>query len=116
MSNARVSYPVRSVALTCDFFRAQPAPQGFVNFQPRNLAWLQRVIGAKNTWPRWGVKTSVITVPTEVEAFRSALGNDAIFSAYSDDADQAWASLYDLEDVTVFPAIIDELLQHDLVV
>lgn len=116
MSLAIASYPVRSVALTCDFLRAQPGPQGFVNFQPRNLAWLERVIGAQNTWARWGVKTSVITAPTEAQAFRSSLGNDAIFSAYLDDADQTWASLYDVEDVTVFPAIIDELLQHDLVV
>lgn len=116
MSNVRASHPVQSVALTCDFFRAQPGPQGFVNFQPRNLAWLEWVIGAKNTWARWGVKTSVITVPTEAEAFRRALGNDAIFSSYLNDADQTWASLYDVEDVTVFPAVFDALFQHDLVV
>jgi hypothetical protein len=116
MSIVSASHPVHSVALTCDFLRAQPGPQGFVNFQPRNLAWLERVIGAKNTWARWGVKTSVITVPTEAEAFRRALGNDALFSGYSDDADQTWASLYDVEDVTVFPAVFDELFQHDLVV
>lgn len=116
MSIVSASHPVHSVALTCDFFRAQPGPQGFVNFQPRNLAWLERVIGAKHTWARWGVKTSVITAPTEAEAFRRALGNDAIFSGYLDDADQTWASLYDVEDVTVFPAAFDELFQHDLVV
>ena len=116
MSSVSASYPVRSVALTCDFFRAQPGPQGFVNFQPRNLAWLERVIGAKITWPRWGVKTSVITVPAEAEAFRRALGNDTIFSGYLNDSDQTWASLYDVEDVTVFPAVFDELFQHDLVV
>lgn len=107
---------VHSVALTCDFLRAQAEPQGFVNFQTRNLAWLERVIGAKNTWGRWGVKASVITAPTEAEAFRRALGNETIFSGYLNDADQTWAALYDVEDVAVFPALFDELLQHDLVV
>lgn len=116
MSNVRVSSPVRSVALTCDFLRAQPGPQGFVNFQPRNLAWLERILGAQHAWRPWGLKTSAITAPTEAEAFRRALGNDAIFSDYSDDADQTWASLYDVEDIKVFPSLIDELLQHDLVV
>ena len=116
MSIVSASHPVQSVALTCDFFRAQPGPPGFVNFQPRNLAWLERVIGANNTWARWGVKTSVITVPTEAEAFSRALGNDAIFSSYLNDADQTWASLYDAEEITVFPAVFDELFQHDLVV
>lgn len=116
MSTVRVSSPVHSVALTCDFLRAQPGPQGFVNFQPRNLAWLERILGAQRAWLHWGLKTSAITAPTEAEAFRRALGNDAIFSAYSDDADQTWASLYDIEDVTVFPAVLDELFQHDLVV
>ena len=116
MSTVRVSSPVHSVALTCDFLRAQPGPQGFVNFQPRNLAWLERILGAQHAWRHWGLKTSAITAPTEAEAFRRALGNDTIFSAYLDDADQTWASLYDIEDVTVFPAVLDELFQHDLVV
>ncbi len=116
MPIASPSHPVQSVALTCDFFRAQPGPQGFVNFQFRNLAWLERMIGAKNTWARWGVKTSVITVPTVAEAFRQALGNDSIFTGYLEDADRTWATLFAVEDTTVFPAAFDKLLQHDLVV
>lgn len=116
MNDVNVPHRVRSVALTCDFFRTQTTLQGFVNFQSRNLAWLERLVGAQDTWSRWGVKTSVITSPTLTEAFKSALGDDAIFSAYLADADQTWASLYDTEDVTVFPALFKELLQHDLVV
>jgi len=109
-------HPVQSVALTCDFLRAQACLQGFVNFQPRNLAWLERVIGAKDTWARWGVKISVISVPSDADAFERCLGNKAVFSEYTNDSDQAWASLYDVEDTAIFPAVFDELLQHDLVV
>ena len=119
MTQVNAAYPVRNVALTCDFFRAEPKSEGFVNFQTRNLAWLEQMVGAKSTWARWGVKTSVVAVPTEAKAFKRALGNNGIYSNYLGDADQTWASLYDIEDVedvTVFPAAFDALLQHDLVV
>jgi hypothetical protein len=116
MTTVNAAHSVRSVALTCDFLRAQPKSEGFVNFQTRNLAWLEQMIGAKSTWARWGVKTSVVTVPTEPKAFKLALGNNGTHSNFLHDADQTWASLYDVEDVTVFPAAFDALLQHDLVV
>ena len=116
MSTLIASRPVRKVALTCDFLRVQPGTKGFDNFQPRNLAWLQRIIGAKDTWERWGVESSVITAPTEPEAFRRSLGNDTIFSSYLNNADQTWASLYDAKEFTVFRSIFDDLCQHDLIV
>ena len=116
MSTLNTSHPVRNVALTCDFLRVQLGPKGFDNFQPRNLAWLERIIGAKDTWKRWGVKSSVITAPTEPEAFRRSLGDDTIFSSYLNDADQAWASLYDAKELTVFKSIFNDLCKHDLVV
>lgn len=119
MTQVNAAYPVRSVALTCDFFRAEPKSEGFVNFQTRNLAWLEQMVGAKSTWARWGVKTSVVTAPIDAKAFKRALGNSATYANYLSDADQAWASLYnieDVEDVTVFPAAFAALLQHDLVV
>lgn len=108
--------PVNSVALTCDFLRAQPSIQGFDNSQFRNLEWLEKMIGAKSRWEQWGVKTSVITVPMQAQAFRRALGNDTIFSAYTDDADQAWASMYDTETLNVFPKTLANILEHDLIV
>lgn len=116
MSNVNTTKPVTSVALTCDFLRAQPGPQGFANFQFRNLAWLEKMTGAQSTWGRWGVKTSVISVPMQPQAFQRALGNDSIFSGYVDNADQAWASLYDAEELKIFPETLDNLLEHDLVV
>lgn len=116
MTEVTAAYPVRSVALTCDLFRAQPKSEGFVNFQTRNLVWLEQMIGAKSTWARWGVKTRVVTAPTEAKAFKRALANNVTYSNYLGDADQTWASLYDVEDVSVFPAAFDTLLQHDLVV
>ncbi|WP_019042075.1 hypothetical protein [Comamonas testosteroni] len=116
MSNMNTAQPVNSVALTCDYLRAQPGPQGFSNFQFRNLAWLERVIGAKSAWDSWGVKTSVITVPTQAQEFQRSLGNDAIFSDYLEDAGQTWASLYAADELQVFPQTLDKLLEHDLVV
>lgn len=108
--------PVNSVALTCDFLRAQPSILGFGNSQFRNLDWLEKMIGAKSRWEQWGVKTSVITVPMQAQAFRRALSDDTIFSAYADDADQAWASLYDAETLNVFPETLANILEHDLIV
>lgn len=110
------SRSIRSVAITCDFLRAQFDGQGFSNFQPRNLAWLESVIGAKDTWAEWGITTNVITAPTLPEEFRQSLGNESIFSGYLLDAERTWASIYDTEDVTVFSSLFEELLQHDLVV
>jgi hypothetical protein len=116
MNKVKSTYPVRSVALTCDFLRVQPKSDNFVNFQTRNLAWLEQMIGAKSNWHRWGVKTSTVVVPTEAKGFKLALGNNALYASYRGDPDQTWASLYDAEAVTVFPATFDALLQHDLVV
>jgi hypothetical protein len=116
MTEVKSTYPLRSVALTCDFLRVQPKRDNFENFQTRNLAWLEQMIGAKHSWPRWGVKTSTLVVPTEANAFKRALGNNGLYTDYQSDPDKTWAALYDAEAVTVFPATFDALLQHDLVV
>lgn len=116
MSKLDITSPILSVALTCDFLRSQLTTQGFSNFQYRNLGWLARVIGAHSTWENWGVKTSVITAPQEAQAFRSCLNHDDIFSEFQDNADKTWASLFDIEEFTIFPELLDQLLARDLVV
>ena len=65
-------HTVQSVVLTPDFLRAQAGQQGFVNNQYRNLAWLEKVFDAKKTWGRWGVKTSIVSVPAGEAAFKIA--------------------------------------------
>ncbi|MCD2512420.1 hypothetical protein [Comamonas endophytica] len=107
---------VNSVALTCDFLRAQPGIHGFTNFQQRNLAWLAKVTGASSTWESWGIKTDIITAPTEPKNFRGSLGSDNLYSEYLENPDQAWASTYDNDSLQVFPGILNSLLMHDLVV
>lgn len=116
MSNVKTMHTVKSVALTCDFLRAQPGPEGFVNFQFKNLAWLKQIIGAQSTWQQWGVKTSVIVAPSHTLDFQYALGNDTVFSNYLHDADQTWASLYDADELQVFPENLKQLFENDLIV
>jgi len=112
----QLQHSVKSVALTYDFFRAQPEQKGFVNFQTRNLAWLENIIGSKSVWDSWNIKKRTVTVPTEPEKFKRALGNDTLFSQYLDDADNAWAMLYDNENISTFATVFDELYQHDLII
>lgn len=116
MTKLKIAKPVRKVAFTCDFFRAQASPDGFVNYQTRLLAWLEHLVGARVSWSHFGVNTSVVVVPEEANAFKHALGNNETYLNYLQDADQTWASLYDNDDIVVFPEAIDKLLEQDLVV
>ncbi|HZW14134.1 MAG TPA: hypothetical protein VFF81_13205 [Noviherbaspirillum sp.] len=112
----KLQAPVKRIGFACDFLRARLEENRFVNFQWRNLAWLENVLGAKSNWQRWEVETSTVSVASNVEDFKHALRNDLLFSQYASNADQTWASLYDTDDINAFPAVLDELCQHDLVI
>jgi len=104
------------VALTGDFLRVSPLDGRMVGSQTGNVAWMERIIGARGRWRDWGVSASTVLVPSEALAFAHALGDSAWLARYVEDAGQAWASLYDNEAPRAFRSTLEALSEHDLVV
>ena len=103
------------IGLTCDFYRSVPAEHEVVNFQNRNLAWLNELLcdGLTNAID---AKISIISAPQNIQLFKKMLSNAKVYAEYLQDPEIAWAQQYEHAEHKLFPSLLDRLCQQDLVI
>jgi hypothetical protein len=120
---ARTRHPLfslvrgRRVGFSGDVFRFELTRSGLRNHQYRNVGWLFELFGGQVGLKEAGVQARLL-LPRSVEAADLAVefGNAALLRRYADDPVGAWVSSYDLESPPGFPALMQALLEQDLVV
>jgi hypothetical protein len=111
-----LSQPVRTVAFTCDFLRFSLVDETPVSFQPRNLRWLREMLAAPLRHAAPDLVIRDVLPPMTGASFALAAGDTAELDDYRQDPEAAWARRYDAAQLTLFPGVLAELCEHDLVI
>ena len=108
--------PIQRVVFTCDLLRFSLGPQGYKHAQTGNMRWLAAVLGALTNWSHWGVGTRFVEPPATFDQLAAQVQSASVLQEYRDNSTMAWARRYDGNVLDVRPALVDELLDGDLVI